>query len=102
MLSDFWPWGPYKFSYTVLSVHCARHQAQCCPFTLFFIFCLCCKACRILVPWLGIKPTPLHWKHSPNQRGPRAVCLLILIESSQYVNEGSNFTLQMRKQGQSA
>ena len=27
-----------------------------------FYFWLCCVACRILVPWPGIKPLPLHWE----------------------------------------
>ena len=29
-------------------------------------FFLCCAKCRILVPQLGIEPTPLQWKHSVN------------------------------------
>ena len=29
----------------------------------FFFFWLCHMACRILVPWSGIEPAPLQWKH---------------------------------------
>ena len=29
-----------------------------------FYFWSCCVACRILVPWPGIKPMPLHWEWS--------------------------------------
>ena len=31
-------------------------------FIYIFHFWLHCAACRVLVPWPGIKPAPLHWK----------------------------------------
>ena len=30
----------------------------------------CCLACAILVPWSGLKPSPLQWKHGVLTTGP--------------------------------
>ena len=42
-------------------------------FFFFFFFWLRHKAWWILVPWAGIKPTPLHWKRSLNHWTTREV-----------------------------
>ena len=36
----------------------------------FFFFWQCCEACRILVPWPGIKTVPLKWKSRLLTPGP--------------------------------
>ena len=41
-----------------------------------FFFLQHCKACSILVPWPGIKPTPQKWKHQILSSGPPGNSLL--------------------------
>ena len=35
-----------------------------------FFFWLCHKACRILIPWVEIEPTPWQWQHQVLATGP--------------------------------
>ena len=42
----------------------------------FLTFCSCRMKCRILVPWLGIEPTPVHCKCGVLTTGPpRKFCI---------------------------
>ena len=56
---------------------------------LAFCFCLCCVACRILVPRPGIEPAPLRWEHGVLTTGPPGSPLQLAFYSSLRVLEQS-------------
>ena len=39
----------------------------------------CCLACAILVPWPGLKPSPLQWKHGVSTTGPPGWSLFLCL-----------------------
>ena len=52
------------------------------PLNFYFLinyFWLCCRACWILVPWLGIEPKPWQWNLSSNNWNAKEFSQLLII-----------------------
>ena len=58
-----------------------------------YFFWLCCAACGILVPWLGIKLNPLHWKLRVLgcQGSPQSGHLLLSLKVNKGVETGQEY-----------